>query len=135
MSQDFEIPPMGADNLPLKEMETEVPPIVEPQAVSPLAPAKKNPKNILIMGIIILFALVAGLMLGAKLKPAGQPSEPKPSASAILPSPEAVEPTKEPQNTKERLDNLSTKIEETDFKEQSLQPPIIDFKIRFELQQ
>lgn len=135
MSQDFEIPPMGADNLPLKEMKTETPVVAQTQTVQTAAP-KKNSKTILIIIFVVLFALIIGLMLGASLKPGTKVSTIKPSASPTAESsPENVQASKEPQNTKERLDNLSGKISETDFKEQSLQPPIVDFNIRFEINQ
>ena len=90
MSQDFEIPPMGADNLPLKEMEKDISVVAKPVGLESVTPKKKNLKTILVMVLIVAFTLIMGLMLGATLRPAGE-SVPKPTASAGLPSPETVQ--------------------------------------------
>lgn len=133
MSQEFEIPPMGGENLPLSELKPQT--LTSEQPVQPTVPTKKNNKVILLMILIVILAIVFGIALGSTLKPAKKP-EVSPSPSLVEASPSALpSPSPESQNIKERRDSLQTKINEVDFKEQTLQPPVVDYKIRFKVKE
>lgn len=132
--EDFGSPPMGGENIPLKELKTETP-VPQGQAVAgQIVPVKK--KNPLIMALLVSLTLLVGLFIGISLSKKGSHNE------KIIPS---LSPSKEPEtvivspipktNIEEKLNTIKTTLNNLDLEEKNLQPPVMDFKIRFKIEE
>lgn len=124
MSEEFEVPPMSGDNLPLKELK--------PKEMAEKPEERKN-KRVpwLVILLIIIFSILLGVGIGLLIRkknkqislPSPSPATPKPS---VFTSPSA-----KPQNLDEMINNFKKNLDEVDLKESSFNPPALDFDIRF----
>ena len=134
MTEMQEVPPMGGENLPLKELEKQ-------EIISEVKPSyqqKKRRKFYLIAVLLIFLFFSIGIGLGFYLSQETK-SLPKPSPSALLlPSPQITvspspSPSPSPGGMIGKLESFEKKLDETDLKEEKLIPPVLDFNIRFKL--
>lgn len=125
MSEDFEAPPMAGEGLPLKEQQIEQPISVKPDQ------QKKPGKPMVVLLIAILF-LALGLILGLSFNIFKKPSSVSTPSSSVTsipsPSPETQTPSSD---MKTKLNNLDNNLKQVDLEEAILNPPNIDYKIRF----
>lgn len=129
MEKEFEAPPMSGGDLPLKELGKE-------KIEKPLL--KKANSKLLLAAILltIVFSLILGVMIGFLIRKKTQPrttvspnSSLKPQAST---KPLVIPPELE-SNLGKKLDDFKKNLEEIDLKEVKLNPPLLDYKIRFKL--
>lgn len=119
-------PPISGDNPPLKELK----PDFDPKAVK-----KHGFAFYLLIVILLLIFFSIGIFLGFGLKKNNGLKEeiiPEPTAE-----PSAVEvlplPTPLPAGLEGKIQGLKQKLEQVDLKEEQLNFPQLDFKIRFEV--
>lgn len=124
MSEDFEAPPMAGEGLPLKEQQIE-------QPISIMPDKQKKPGKLMVVILIAILFLILGLILGLNFNIFKKPSlVSTPSPTAIIPSP-SPETQTQPSDMKTKLDNLDNHLKQVDLEEAILNPPNIDYKIRF----
>lgn len=130
MTEMQETPPMSGNNLPVKELKTEKKP-----ETKKVKKEKKRIYFIFILLIILFFTIGIGLGFYLKQKndkellPVPSPLplvEPSPLAS---PSPSPI-----PEGIEGKIVEFERKLKEADLKEEDLSPPILDFDIRFEVE-
>jgi hypothetical protein len=126
MEQDFEAPPMGAENLPIKEMKTE-----QTSHEIEARKIKKSKQFKILAGLTVIIAVLGGIMVGLMIKQRnGQQVEPLPSPVAFSPTPAPVA-SEIPYTLKQRIEEFEVKMENLDLQESVLNPPSVDFDIRF----
>ena len=124
MSEDFEAPPMAGEGLPLKEQQVDQPISVKPEQ-------QKKPGKPMVIILIAMLFLILGLILGLSFNIFKKPSlVSTPSPLAIIPSP-SPETQTQSSDMKTKLDNLDNHLKQVDLEEAILNPPNIDYKIRF----
>ncbi len=137
MSEEFEAPPIGGENVPFKEMQADKPEPEQAQdSVAGQIPSQKQGKKIwLIVVLVAFFCLTLGLFLGLMFKGQKKPLvSPSPSPAEVSPSP--LPSLAAPQvNLEERVSDFKRNLQEVDLEESLLNPPEVDFNIRFELEE
>jgi hypothetical protein len=144
MSEDFEAPPIGGENIPFKEQKADAPNIPQVQGEEGGQHKNKDQKNILTgkgskknLFIIILTALLFllfGLFLGLIFKGNREP--------AVLPSPSVILPSSNPEEAsfsqqadlEKRLESFNQDLSKLDLEESLLNLPAVDYEIRFKLE-
>lgn len=128
MDTDFETPPMGGENIPFNELKTEVPSVNEIDVKAP----KKN--NKMLVGLIILLTILLLTFILLFFVP-------KKQIILLIPSP-FVSPSSLPEasninglNLKERINTLENSLKNLDLEESKLQPPVLDYQLRFQLKE
>jgi flagellar basal body-associated protein FliL len=126
MSETNEIPPFGADNLPVNELKKEELPKM------PVSPDKKNKLVILIFCsvIIVLVAVIGVLVAQMTQKPELVVVSPSPSAITLSPSPSASQSANF-SSIGDRIEVLDKNLKNTDLDQTKLLFPLINFSIDF----
>jgi len=124
VTETGEAPPMSGESIPAKELKAETEPIKEKH--------KRGLKFWLFIGLFVLVFFVLGIILGisvyqGKKEPEVVPS-PSPSPSPIL----KPSSTPDANSLEGRVNKFEKRLKETDFEEEQLSPPSLDFNIRFE---
>jgi len=130
MTKNLEAPPMSGNNLPVRELKAEKSPAELEQT------AKNKWLSYLLIGLLIVLFFCGGLGLGVYLnqKDKGEVlASPSPEVKA---SP-VIQPSSSPQaeGFSRRLEQFEENLEEVDLKEEQLLPPLLDYKIRFEIEE
>lgn len=126
MSDEIEIPPFGADNLPINELKKEQSPI------KPATPEKKNKLVILFFCfvIVVLVAVIAVLVARMNRKPEVVVVSPSPSVLVLVPSPSAST-SADFSAIGDRIDALDKNLKNMDLDKTKLLFPLINFSIDF----
>ena len=115
-----EVPPFGAENLPLKEIKEKKPETASGNRF--LVP--------LFLGIIvILIGIIGGLVWTSRQKPAPIPS-PSPIVVLPSPSPEATPLATPSANLPERISTLQEKFQTVDLQQAEFAFPQLDFAFK-----
>ena len=140
MDQDFEAPPISGDEpAPLKELETEMPkqegvPLTQ-DGLNLDKPASVKPKpRILIFVLVAVIAILIGIMIGIGIRTKnGKVIIPSPSPKLVSPSPITTLMT-EDTTLKDKIVSFKKSLDQVDLEELSLNPPLLDFNIRFKVE-
>lgn len=136
MSEDFEAPPMSGDNLPIRELKTEKEiseeKVEEKETKTTLFKDKR--RLYLMVGGVIFLVFLMGLGIGFLLKnkkpQQGVLPTPQPT---ITPSPVATSSSWR-QDLEDKIGKFEDDLKNVDLKESQFLPPILDFEMRFELE-
>jgi len=117
-----EVPPFGADNLPIKELEPE-------KVIKPVQEAcGNNIFVVILLAIIILLLAVIVILFIYKNQPPPVVILPSPSAQIIIASPSAT-PSASFKQVGERLTGLEIDLKQVDLNDPQLVFPILDFSL------
>ena len=124
---DSPAPPMGGENLALKELKSEE----EIAKAKKKALEKKKKINlVLLLSLIVVFliGIVIGFFLKNKQSPSISPS-PRPVKKTPLPSASFLP---KPLTLEGKIKNFEANLKNLDFQESALNLPTLDFNIRFQ---
>lgn len=128
---EIEIPPIGGEKVPLKELKPRE--ISKEQKVET---GEEKPKVVrrypmLVLGslFLIIIGIVFGVFLGQVFKKPLPTPAPLPTA---LPTPSlTATPSVSLKDYEEKLNQFEKNLKSADLKEESLTPPILDYKLKF----
>jgi hypothetical protein len=124
---EIPIPPMGGENIPLKELKPEKKPALEFQPQ-----ASKGSKLYILFIILLVVFFGGGIIFGLYIQPQQKQKELTATSPSSLPAPSpspSVSP--EPKGLEGKVFQFEKELEETDLEEEPLTPPTLDFNIRF----
>lgn len=124
MTEIQSVPAMSGEAVPAKELKVE---IEEKE--------KKKRKKLVLIFLFTLtsFIVVMGLIFVFRLKKEKEPSFPVTETPEATTAPESVPtPSPLPEGLEGKIIQFEKKLEEVDLEEQRLEPPDLDFELRFE---
>lgn len=125
MTETPEVPPMSGDNLPLKELEPE-------KMLVPEKPKKGLSQLLIIIVPVIVLSIIIGLVIGLIIKKEYQSlASPPPIAQRPSPPSPVVSSSPDSKDLKTKINDLKTSLDELEFVDVPLKPPVLNFDIRF----
>ncbi len=125
---EITLPPMGGENVPVKELKPEKKPALEFQPPA----AKKNKLYILFIILLVVF-FGGGIIFGLYIRPQQKQKELTATSPSSLPTPSpSPSASPEPKGLEGKVFQFEKELGETDLEEKPLTPPTLDFDIRFE---